>query len=290
MERGFRSLGAPGLGAQEATQTILAVLGGRAGLTVQEVAPGRISAAATRRPRWALAACAATIWIAGLGLFFLLVRRTDAGEITVTDGPRGCVVTLPPFLDAATAAAIADALAPGSPSVAPPPAAGSVDADGLDDRTVARTDALPPPPASALPPPPSVDPAPAPESEVPVIELRFAAGTVLVEAGTPVVLGRDPSPVAHGTVRTVPGDTASISKAHLRASFDGSVLLVEDLGSTNGSCIRRAGVDVPLIPGEPAAVGDGDLVVMGVLGFTAGPVGVSGGSMPPPLARLQVSA
>lgn len=288
MERGFRSLGAPGLGAHQATQAIVDVLGARPGLTVREVAPGRISASASRRPTWALLACLATIWIAGLGLFFLLVRRTEAGEITVTDGPRGCVITLPPFLDAATVAAVTEALAPAAAGVPAPPSVRSDDPDdALEDRTIARGDALlllPPPPTApaAIPAPPVTGPA--------LAELRFAAGTVLVEAGVPVVLGRDPSPVAHGVVRTVPGDASSISKSHLRAAFDGTEVVVEDLGSTNGSAIRRDGVEAPLVPGVGVAVGAGDVVLMGALTFTVGPVATAGGSAPAPLARVQVSA
>ncbi|MGN6694808.1 MAG: FHA domain-containing protein [Aquihabitans sp.] len=289
MERGFRSLGAPGLGAQQATQTILAVLDGRPGLAAHEVAPGRISASVTRRPPWALVACLATIWIAGLGLFFLLVRRTEAGEITVTDGPRGCVVTLPPSLDAATVAAVTDALAPRTPGVPAPPSARSLDtADDLDDRTIARSEALPPPSDLPPPPPPAGVAAGAPAAAA--VELRFEGGAVVVEAGVPVVLGRDPSPVAQGIVRTVPGDAASISKSHLRASFDGQELVVEDLGSTNGSRIRRGGVEETLAPGSPVAVDPGDVVVMGAVAFTAVPVAGGGGAMPPPLARMQVSA
>lgn len=285
MERGFRSLGAPGIGAEQATNTVLAVLGQRPGLTVHEVAPGRISASVSRRPRWAVAACVATIWIAGLGLFFLLVRRTDAGEITVTDGPRGCVVTLPPFLDAATAAAVADALAPGDPGVPAPPASADRAGDDLDERTIARSEALLPPPPTAAAVLLGDDGA-----ARSVVELRFDAGTVLVEAGRPVILGRDPSPVAHATVRTVPGDAASISKSHLRVAFDGERLVVEDLGSTNGSRRRRDGVEEALEPGTPVAVEPGDVVLIGARSFTAGPVATSGGPLPPALARVQVSA
>jgi len=220
LDGGFRSLGAPGVGAEQATQTLLEVLGARDGYTVHLVAPGRINLAVSRRPGWAVLACLATVWIAGLGLFFLLVRRTEAGEIGITDGPRGCVVTLPPVVDGATASAISDALAPTGPTVAAPPPARSLEGDGLDDATGARGEAPPPPP-----------------------------------------------------------DASSISKSHLRAAFDGTELTVEDLGSTNGSRIRRAqpdGREVALVPGAPAVVAPGDTVLIGALAFTAGPVEPSG--------------
>src|SRR5690606_19217779 len=94
----YRTLRAVGMGAESVSELIVGSLGDRPGLTVREVAPGRISVARTRRPRWAVIACACTFWLGGLGFLFLLVRQTEAGEITVSDGPQGCVVVLPSVL------------------------------------------------------------------------------------------------------------------------------------------------------------------------------------------------
>lgn len=105
-----RSLVAPGLGADEATRTVLAALADRPGLVVRPVAVGRLSVARTRRPRWAVVACVLTVWILGLGLLFLLVRRTEAADVLVVEGPRGAVVTIPPLLDGADARALDGAL------------------------------------------------------------------------------------------------------------------------------------------------------------------------------------
>jgi hypothetical protein len=259
-DTGYRSLTAAGLGADAATRIALGALEARADLVVHLLAPGRISVARTRRPRWALVACVATVWLAGLGLLFLLVRRTDAGEVTVHDGPRGCVVTVPPLLDGAAAAALQAALlggslpspsgpaapvAPAAPAASEPPAAVG---DDLEGRTVAR---------SAL------------AAEVPVssVTLRFAAGTVSVAAGQAVVLGRDPASSDRADGRTVPGDGTTVSKSHLLVGFDGDVVTIEDLGSTNGSTVVRDGAAEAVVAGAPVAVLPGDQVALGALTF-----------------------
>ncbi len=309
MEPQYRSLTAAGTGAHEATAIVLATLTER-GLTVHEVAPGRISVARTRRPRWAVIACVLTIWLAGLGLLFLLFRRTESGELVVTDGPRGCVVTLPPLLDDPTHRALAEALGHRLPTAAAATfASPGAEGDDLDDRTVARTElpvpgapAPPPPPSAAVPvgaappPPPSAPappapappapapsapapPAPAPPAPAPVaaaptdtvppsgLDLRFHAGTVRVEAGQTVVLGRDPSPAAPVVGHVAPGDTSSVSKSHLLLRFDGSRLTVEDLGSTNGSSVLRSHGVEALESGVAAPVAPGEQVAMGTLTF-----------------------
>jgi hypothetical protein len=260
---GYRSLRAPGLGAEMATELTHAALAARPGLSVHGLAPGRISVARTRRPRWALLLCAATCWLAGLGFLFLLVRRTESGEVVVSDGPRGCVVALPPVVDAGAAEAVEVALrraeghggAAGSEG-----AAGPATGDDLDDRTVARRD-LPPRAAG--------------RSGAPArrLELRFASGTVTVEAGCPVVLGRDPSTTDDVVGRVVPGDATTVSKAHLRVEFDGETATVEDLGSTNGSRLVHANGEQRLVPGTPRAVADGDEVVLGALALVVSMVG-----------------
>jgi hypothetical protein len=256
--QGYRSLSAPGLSSDAAAQSALAVLRARPGLAVHELAPGRISVSRNRRPPWAIVACILTLPLALLGLLFLLVKRTESGELVVADGPRGCVVTVPPILDAAAVAALEAALAgpgaaPGGPPsmdpvVPPPPPAPA--AGDLGERTVARRDL----PAATV-------------TVAPRLDLRFAAGTVTVAAGLPIVLGRDPSPPDDAEGVSVPGDASTVSKSHLRVSFDGVTTTVEDLGSTNGSRLVRPGGEVPLAPGAPCPVADGDRVLLGTVAF-----------------------
>lgn len=141
---GFRSVVATGLGADEAVRLTIATLDGRPGLSTVPVAPGRLSVTRTRRPRWAIVLCVLTIWVFGLGLLFLLVTRTEGGDLFVVEGPRGAVVTVPPLLAGAEGRALVDALTGRSAPVDDEPWAGP----GADD------------PAAA-----TADPAPAPEPE-----------------------------------------------------------------------------------------------------------------------------
>lgn len=278
----YRSLTTSGMGADAAVQLVRRALEGRSGLVVREIAPGRISVARTRRPRWAVVACACTFWLGGLGFLFLLVRQTDAGEITVTDAPQGCVVIVPPLLRGAPTDAVEAALrgpAAGPSGGAAPPFATSEpgdheDADALDSRTVARQAPLPPPPSPPAPPPhpqpvaarPS-SAASEPDAPVAAVQfvLRFDEGTVTVGPDEQVVIGRDPSPRGSARAAVVPGDASSVSKSHLLVVSDGAGATVEDLGSTNGSALLRHDQPVPLEPGTPVRVADGDLVVLGAV-------------------------
>lgn len=251
----YRSLSAAGLGAESARQVVLATLRARPDLVVHELAPDRISVARTRRPTWALVACTCTIWLGGLGLLFLLVKHTDAGELVLRDGPRGCVVAIPPLLDDATVRALEGALSLGAPEVASGAAtagvAPRVPVDDLDGRTVARSSLQ----------------APSPEPVPAGLVLRFDAGVVTVEPGGTAVLGRDPSPTGTAAGHVVPGDASSVSKSHLLVDRRQATATIEDLGSTNGSTLVRGDETRPLVPGAPVVVRVGDRVLLGDVGF-----------------------
>jgi FHA domain len=259
-----RSIPVPGLSADAAASTVRSTLGRRSDISLHEVGPGRFTIARTRRPRWATIACACTFWLGGLGFLFLLVTRTEAGEIQVLDGPRGCSVTLPPLLAGAAGEELAatllgpvvrDTVGASIPAAASAADDGAFDTsvgDQLDDRTVARTD--PPPLQSA-----SV------AGNAPVAVLRCDAGEVVVGLGAPTVIGRDPSPTEGSAAAVVPGDTASVSKSHLLVEFDGNVLMVEDLGSTNGTTLVTEAGQEQLDSGRRARLADGDHVVLGAL-------------------------
>ena len=249
------------------------------------MAPGRIGVARTRRPRWALIACALTFWLGGLGFLFLLVKETEAGEITVSDAPQGCVVVVPPMLRGSVTAAIEAALrGTDTRRTAPAPVfpdrngeAADVD-DQLDTRTVARQDRPQPLEPERKPTPdrnPEPNRKPQPETEPPApptrtmqLVLRFDDGRIVVAAGEQVVLGRDPSPRPSARPEVVPGDASSVSKSHLLVVNDGLTATVEDLGSTNASALLRGERPVPLEPGRPVDVVDGDLLVIGAVSCT----------------------
>lgn len=266
MQHRHRTIAAPGTGAEEARATVLRVLGERADLTVHEVAPGRIAVARTTRPRWALVACALTIWLLGLGLLFLLVRQTHAGEVTVTDGPRGCVVTAPPVIGVAAHHELERALL-GSRAREPVATDGAAIpgpdrwapvVDGLEDPTVARSGSASEPSAPAAAEPP----------EQAALVLRFAHGEVRVAPGGSAVLGRDPSSDGTAIAALVPGGSdaaATVSKSHLLVTFDGATARAQDLGSTNGSTLVRDDQVEPVPSDRPVAVVDGDELRLGAV-------------------------
>jgi len=258
---GHRSLRAAGLAAETATELARRALADQAGIEVRDLGPGRLGVTRTRRPAWALVACGATVWLAGLGLLFLLVRHTEAGEIVVRDGPFGAVVTVPPMLAGGPAEALASALGSGSTAAPAAPVRSSA-GDDLEGRTVARTD-LPAGPAAPVPEPS------APATAV----LRFDAGTIPLEAGARLVLGRDPVADGPAPGRVVPGDASTVSKSHLLVAFDGASITAVDLGSTNGSSLVRAGVATPLGTGAEVALLDGDRVTVGAVDFVVEVVG-----------------
>lgn len=260
----YRSLNAAGLGAESARLVVLSTLGARPDLVVHELGPDRISVARTRRPTWASVLCLLTVWLGGLGLLFLLVKQTDAGEVVLRDGPRGCVVAIPPVLDLGAVRDLEAALARGPHDTgAPVDATATVAArpagDDLEGRTVARRELRP---AAA-------------DELAPSLVLRFEAGTITVEPGRPTVLGRDPSPAAEVVGQVVPGDATTVSKSHLLVDFDGTTITVEDLGSTNGSTVVRDGDARPLDPRTAVAVAPGDRVLLGNLPFVVEARGVT---------------
>ncbi|WP_195210424.1 FHA domain-containing protein [Actinomarinicola tropica] len=266
-ETRYRSVPAPGWSAGAVADVVVATLRSAPDLVVSELAPDRIGVARTRRPRWASVACVATIWLGGLGLLFLLVRQTEAGEVAIHDGPRGCSVLVPPILDLGVVDRIADALrtaaeeppaAPGTAEVREEPVP-VPDDDALDARTVAR---------SSVPGAGDADEALRTADPEPLVVLRFEAGEVRVAVGERVVLGRDPSSSGPARSQVVPGDATTVSKSHLLVVVDAEGITLEDLGSTNGSAVLAEGGERPLDPGVPLSVRPGERVRVGAAWFT----------------------
>jgi pSer/pThr/pTyr-binding forkhead associated (FHA) protein len=90
---------------------------------------------------------------------------------------------------------------------------------------------------------------------------------VSIAAGETVVFGRDPEAADGVRAEVVPGDNTTVSKTHLRVSFDGDQLSVEDLHSKNGSVIDHHGQLRVLSPGTPTAVSAGDRIEIGATCF-----------------------
>ncbi|WP_147391592.1 FHA domain-containing protein [Galactobacter valiniphilus] len=190
-----------------------------------------------------------------------------------TVGPRG-------LLSDATVAAAPRALAAPSGVVAPPPAAGTA-APGLapsglelapdvdpDLTTVGRRQQRAPRVAPAHRVPPAPTPLPAAEEHGTRLLVQDAHGTRDVPLAGTIVIGRTPSPAqvrerdARGLV-VVPTGTG-VSHSHAAIRRQGSVVLVRDLWSTNGTRVRSAGVPpFRLRDGEEVPVSDGTVVELG---------------------------
>jgi hypothetical protein len=106
--------------------------------------------------------------------------------------------------------------------------------------------------------------------------LRPLAGGEPVVLDRATVLGRDPR-VQVGPQRNVirvPSPHGEVSGTHLAVALDGWSVIVEDLGSTNGTTVVTDGVTRELTPGEPVVIEPGAVVTLGgevALRFEAGP-------------------
>jgi hypothetical protein len=131
----------------------------------------------------------------------------------------------------------------------------TADPTGLDDRTVART-------GSAAAP-----------AAVPVFDVVATPRWMLspswdvdrsITAGTTVLVGRDPAPVAEGAeILRTPAANSAVSRAHCAVHL-GDELRIEDLGSRNGTIVERPdGATVALRSHELTVVPDGSRVLLG---------------------------
>lgn len=177
----------------------------------------------------------------------------DRGELAEVPGPRrrsGTALAGPPQ--------------PAAPYTAEAAADAAVAADDpADDRTVLGSRR----PATTAP----VHEAP----HAPRYVLRVAPGEQL-PLERPLVLGRAPRVAEHPGARSVvvPSPRKEVSGSHLEARLDDDVLVVRDLGSTNGTVIRppggegmllRGGATARVAPGTVLDLGDGVTAVFDVL-------------------------
>ncbi|WP_435299355.1 FHA domain-containing protein [Timonella sp. A28] len=98
--------------------------------------------------------------------------------------------------------------------------------------------------------------------------VRFSHGEV-VELGVPLVVGRKPThegsgAVAHARMISVPSPSKDISRNHVEIRVEHSHVLVTDLGSVNGTLLRRQGaLERSLAAHEATLVINGDVIDLG---------------------------
>lgn len=230
-----------------------------------ELGPARHQVVRAYRPTWALVVGTFCLPLFGLGLLFLLVRRTESCTIAALHGPVGLVLSIDGRLlklhvDDARRAALdhgsrtpaqasqTSSPEPGlhSPIVVPPAATAPASVPGLDV-TVARGKPL--------------------TSRPEQLALRLSDGRCLPLVGR-VVIGRDPAYSASGRVEetlvSIDDPSMSLSKTHLVVRADGGRVLVEDLHSTNGTEVAPPGGErQALTPGQPAGLTAGSRLHFG---------------------------
>lgn len=186
--------------------------------------------------------------------------------------------TPPPHAGLASGSSVAPRPShPTDPSSTPRPATTPVTTPGVPGPV------LPPPPSrvGAVPPPPQPVTPPPGDSAVddhtrigarpvaPAGGWRLVGPTIIPLSGT-VVVGREPDGSAvPGATRLVIDDPArSMSKTHAALVAGGPKLTVEDLDSTNGVYIARAGVETRVPSRTPIELKAGESVLFGDVSFT----------------------
>lgn len=115
-----------------------------------------------------------------------------------------------------------------------------------------------PEPPPALLPAPTPAPLPAPEPHAHALVLSSLSGLpdIVLTPGEPVVVGRDPE---QARVRI---ENSKVSNRHVRLLFERGVVLIEDLGSTNGTFLsgrKLTGIET-MGPGEVLQLASPDTI------------------------------
>lgn len=244
------------------------------GYAVAASGPNRFRLARTSRPMWANVVALVLAPLFGLGLFFLLVKRTEACEAVILEDRSGVRINLagavnPTFFVAlhddftnvsnvATYAPTPTAFAPQSvptvtPQFVPPgmpvtangyvPAPQLIEAADIDrTMTVAQLASM----RNMAPP-----------------LLRFPDGRTL-PVGSGLVIGRNPeADVQLSSAHLVPFDDPSLSKTHATFGPTARGIWVQDHHSTNGTSVKLNGSTTLCQPGARVEVPIGGAVLIG---------------------------
>jgi FHA domain len=237
-----------GLGLGPATQRFVDVASAT-GYSVVATGPNRFRLARTYRPMWASVMALATAVFVGLGLFFLLVKRTESGDAVVVEDRTGVKLRLTGALHPQLLEQLHAAFA-GAPVVrATPPAASFMP---IAARAV----------ESAMPPPVYQTAVTA----EPV--LTFVDGRSVVVGGGGV-LGRNPDVDPRAPTRQLIAiDNPSLSKTHLTFGPSPTGIWVIDHHSTNGTSVMSSGFASPCSPGVRVDIPFGARLVAGEVQIT----------------------
>lgn len=290
----YRTIRARGLNAQEVEAQLVSVLADERSFEVRRIGPGRLGVYRTYRPTWALVLTIVLLPFAGVGLLFLLVKKSEPGEVLIVDGPTGTQVTLPPVVPDDLDALIDARLTGGTTSTETVAAAVGNGPSGAAKRASGPNliSEVPGPEASPEARGPGVTTRPVPPRSVAAdfraedidavtvkrpavgavpsrqsndLLLRFGVVSVVLSHGDVIVLGRAPSGWAGARQVVVPGDASTVSKTHATVRVTQAGAEVMDLDSTNGTLIERDGAVLSLQPGQAVPLREGDAVVFGAV-------------------------
>lgn len=273
---GEQQIEVTGLGLGAASERFVQVATAH-GYTVVASGPNRFRMARTYRPKWALIAAVATAALVGLGLLFLLVKRTETGDVVVAEDRAGVKLRLTGALQQPVVDALRQSLGAPASNVAPV-AAATAFFQGLASAPARAHQ--PAAPAYEPAPIPAYQPTyqPAAHSIVqptfvqPVVQpmLMLADGRA-IGVGVGGVLGRDPA-----VDPTVPGGQLyaiadpSLSKTHLSFGPLPNGVWVLDHHSTNGTVVSANGVSLPCMPGTRVEAPFGAQVLAGDVSLVVG--------------------
>lgn len=257
------------------------------GFAVAASGPNRFRFAKTFRPTWANVLTLVLAPFMGLGLLFLLVKRTEACEAILIEDRAGVRINLSGDVSPGLFVAIHDALS-----------SGESDAMSMPMPTAFAPQAVPPPTlANALHPAPMAAPASTPSFAAPddrtmtvaqlaamrapendrtmtvaqmaamrttvAPSLRFIDGR-MVPVGAGLVLGRNPDGDAQlPSAQLVPVNDPSLSKTHASFGPTPRGIWVQDHHSTNGTSVQLEGSTTMCQPGARVEVPIGAAVVLG---------------------------
>lgn len=238
---------APGFSAAELRRRIDEVLAEDPHYHVASLGTDRFRLARSYRPTWALVLTVLTAPIVGLGLLFLLVKRTESCDVVIVDGPTSAVVTITGRLLPTTLTAVKEAADHRSVDHINEYVPDRPRSPSPSTERVARTDPVPVGPAPSLPLDSSPRPRPGPD--------RHRAPAPLRKPPTPqpAMTHATPAPAAPMDMN-LPEDATRARPARTRPA---TITL-----RLNGSVVGAITPHRPVYVGrEP--LGDGDCVPVG---------------------------
>ena len=240
------------------------------GYTVVASGPNRFRMARTYRPKWALIVAVATAAFVGLGLLFLLVKRTETGDVVVSEDRAGVRLRLTGALQQPVIDALRESL--GATASSPAPVA-TTSFQGPAGATVAPYQSA----AVAAPSVPAYQPSAQPLVQPAAVQQRTVQPMLMLADGRPIdvgsggVLGRDPTgdPAVPGAQLHAIADQ-SLSKTHLSFGPLPNGVWVLDHHSTNGTVVSANGVSTPCTPGTRVEAPFGAKVLAGDVALVVG--------------------